>query len=47
MAENKKDVELIWHGKYAKIEGGEYGIIVRVVDVFGNNTNKALKVKVR
>ena len=47
MAENKKYVELIWNGKYERYEKGEHQVMVKVVDVFGNDTNKVLKVKVK
>lgn len=38
-------VEYEAHHKYEEV--GEYQIMVKVVDVFGNDTNKVLKVKIR
>lgn len=40
MEENKKYVELMW-------EKREHQVMVKVVDVFGNDTNKIMKVKIK
>ena len=42
----KKDLKVEYEAKYKYAESGEYQIMVKVVDVFGNDTNKILKVKI-
>ena len=42
----KKNRKIDLEAKHPYGEGGEYQIMVKVVDVFGNDTNKILKVKV-
>lgn len=43
----KKNRKIDLEAKHSYSEGGEYQIMVKVVDVFGNDTNKILKVKVK
>ena len=42
----KKDLKVEYEAKNKYEESGEYQIMVKVVDVFGNDTNKILKVKI-
>ena len=42
----KKDLKVEYEAKHKYEESGEYQIMVKVVDVFGNDTNKILKVKI-
>ncbi len=42
----KKDLKVEYEAKYNYENNGEYTIMVKVVDVFGNDTNKVLKVKI-
>ena len=42
----KKDLRVEYEAKHKYEESGEYQIMVKVVDVFGNDTNKILKVKI-
>ena len=42
----KKDLKVDYVAKHKHEESGEYQIMVKVVDVFGNDTNKILKVKI-
>ncbi|EQB69401.1 MAG: hypothetical protein AMDU5_GPLC00004G0371 [Thermoplasmatales archaeon Gpl] len=44
--EQKKDLKVEYEAKHKYEESGEYQIMVKVVDVFGNDTNKILKVKI-
>jgi len=43
----KKNPKVEYNAKHKYKESGEYQIMVKVVDVFGNDTNKILKVRVR
>ena len=42
----KKDLKVDYEAKHTYDEHGEYQVMVKVVDVFGNDTNKVLKVKI-
>jgi len=42
----KKDLKVDYEAKHIYEQDGEYQIMVKVVDVFGNDTNKILKVKI-
>jgi adenine-specific DNA-methyltransferase len=42
----KKDLKVEYEAKHTYEEPGEYQIMVKVVDVFGSDTNKIVKVKV-
>jgi len=42
----KKDLKVDYEAKHNYEQSGEYQIMVKVVDVFGNDTNKILKVKI-
>jgi len=42
----KKDLKVEYEAKHVYDENGEYQVMVKVVDVFGNDTNKVLKVKI-
>jgi len=42
----KKSRKIDLEAKHTYTDGGDYRIMVKVVDVFGNDTNKVLKVKV-
>jgi adenine-specific DNA-methyltransferase len=42
----KKDLKVDYEAKHHYDQSGEYQIMVKVVDVFGNDTNKILKVKI-
>lgn len=42
----KKNRKIDLEAKHTYAEGGDYQIMAKVVDVFGNDTNKVLKVKV-
>jgi adenine-specific DNA-methyltransferase len=42
----KKDLKVEYEAKHKYEESGEYQIMAKVVDVFGNDTNKILKVKI-
>ncbi|MBL7125146.1 MAG: site-specific DNA-methyltransferase [Dehalococcoidales bacterium] len=42
----KKSRKIDLEAKHTYTDGGDYQIMVKVVDVFGNDTNKVLKVKV-
>ena len=42
----KKDLKVDYEAKHNYEQDGEYQIMVKVVDVFGNDTNKILKVKI-
>ena len=42
----KKDLKVEYEANHKYEESGEYQIMVKVVDVFGNDTNKILKVKI-
>ena len=42
----KKDLRVEYEAKHKYEESGEYQIMMKVVDVFGNDTNKILKVKI-
>ncbi len=42
----KKNPKVDYEAKHKYEDSGEYQIMVKVVDVFGNDTNKALKVRV-
>ncbi|MCD6569483.1 MAG: hypothetical protein J7L53_02145 [Deltaproteobacteria bacterium] len=43
----KKDPKVDYEAKYKYKEANEYQIMVKVVDVFGNDTNKVLKVVIK
>jgi len=43
----KKNPKVDYNAKHKYEDAGEYQIMVKVVDVFGNDTNKILKVKVK
>jgi len=43
----KKNPKVEYEARYKYEEPGEYQIMTKVVDVFGNDTNKVLKVKVK
>jgi len=43
----KKNPEVEYKAKHKYEEKGEYQVMVKVVDVFGNDTNKVLRVKVK
>jgi len=43
----KKNPNLDYEAKHSYPEPGEYQIMVKVVDVFGNDTNKVIKIKVK
>ncbi|NMC61163.1 MAG: hypothetical protein GYA51_17540 [Candidatus Methanofastidiosa archaeon] len=43
----KKNPKVDYEAKHKYDEAGEYHIMVKVVDVFGNDTNKILKVRVK
>ncbi|RKY14676.1 MAG: hypothetical protein DRP63_08130 [Planctomycetota bacterium] len=43
----KKRPKVDYEAKYRYEEKGEYQIMVKVVDVFGNDTNKILKVMIK
>jgi adenine-specific DNA-methyltransferase len=43
----KKNLKVDYEAKHTYDEPGEYQIMVKVVDVFGNDTNKVLKVRVK
>ena len=42
----KKDLKVEYEAKHNYENNGEYTIMVKVVDVFGNDTNKVLKVEI-
>jgi len=42
----KKDLKVDYEAKHNYEQDGEYQIMVKVVDVFGNDTNKILKVRI-
>lgn len=42
----KKDLKVEYEAKHVYDENGEYQVMIKVVDVFGNDTNKVLKVKI-
>jgi adenine-specific DNA-methyltransferase len=42
----KKDLKVEYEARHMYNENGEYQVMVKVVDVFGNDTNKVLKVKI-
>jgi adenine-specific DNA-methyltransferase len=42
----KKDLKVEYEAKHKYDEKGEYQVMVKVVDIFGNDTNKVLKVKI-
>ncbi len=42
----KKDLKVEYEAKHGYQESGEYQVMVKVVDVFGNDTNKVVKVKI-
>ncbi|BCS90798.1 MAG: modification methylase MjaII [Candidatus Micrarchaeota archaeon] len=42
----KKDLKVEYEAKHVYEEHGEYSIMVKVVDIFGSDTNKIIKVKV-
>lgn len=43
----KKNPKVDYEANYKYDEAGEYQIMVKVVDVFGNDTNKVLKVRIK
>lgn len=43
----KKEPKVEYEAKYRYEEAGEYTIMVKVIDVFGTDTNKVLKVRVK
>ncbi|MBW2105753.1 MAG: hypothetical protein JRI26_06970 [Deltaproteobacteria bacterium] len=43
----KKNPKVEYEAKHRHEDAGEYQIMVKVVDVFGNDTNKVLKVRVK
>ncbi|MBA7711991.1 hypothetical protein ES703_120959 [subsurface metagenome] len=43
----KKNLKVDYEAKHKYEDSGEYQIMVKVVDVFGNDTNKVFKVKVK
>ena len=43
----KKNPKVDYEAKHKYEAGGEYQIMVKVIDVFGNDTNKVLKVRVK
>jgi len=43
----KKNPKVDYEAKHKYDEAGEYQVMVKVVDVFGNDTNKVLKVEVK
>lgn len=43
----KKDPKVDYEAKYKYKEANEYQIMVKVVDVFGNDTNKVIKINVK
>ena len=42
----KKNPKVDYEAMHKYEEAGEYQIVVKVVDVFGNDTNKVLKMKI-
>ncbi len=42
----KKELKVEYEARHKYEENGEYNIMVKVVDVFGNDTNKVMKVKI-
>ncbi len=42
----KKDLKVDYEAKYVYDNAGEYQIMIKVVDVFGSDTNKIVKVKI-
>ncbi len=42
----KKDLKVDYDAKHTYEESGEYNIMVKVIDVFGNDTNKVIKVRI-
>ena len=42
----KKDLRVEYEASHKYVESGEYQVMVKVVDVFGNDTNKVMKVKI-
>jgi len=42
----KKNPKVDYEVKHKYEEKGEYPIMVKVVDVFGNDTNKVIKLKI-
>ena len=42
----KKNPKVDYEARYSYQENGEYQIMVKVVDVFGNDTNKVIKLKI-
>jgi adenine-specific DNA-methyltransferase len=43
----KKNPRVVYEAKHKYEDAGEYQIMVKVIYVFGNDTNKVLKVKVK
>jgi len=42
----KKNPKVDYDARHTYEDGGEYWIMVKVVDVFGNDTNKVLKMEI-
>jgi len=43
----KKNPKVEYEARHKYEEAGEYQIMTKVVDVFGNDTNKVLRVRVK
>ena len=43
----RKDNKLTLEAEHAYTEAGEYAVVVKVIDILGNDTTKTVKVKVK